>query len=140
MDADTLTLRIGRMLAAAGIRANVTEDGYRIFHESTALDIDVVEQKERLLIHLVGPVVFQVPDSPELTRWVAIEGQNTFFGSASLRPMDDGLAEVWIGHTLLGDYLDEDELLNAVSAVAQQSDEWDDVLRERFGGKRVADL
>jgi hypothetical protein len=140
MSTDALTLKVGRMLASAGIEASVTEDGFRIFYGSTALDVDIVGQQTRTLVKLVGPVVFGAPENAELTRWVAVDGQRTYFGSAALRPRGDGAADVFIQHTLLGDFLDEGELLNAVAAVVKQADEWDDLVRTRFGGKRVDDL
>ncbi len=43
-------------------------------------------------------------------------------------------------HTLLGDYLDEEELHNAVGAVVTTADRLDDELQSRFGGKRSEDL
>ena len=60
--------------------------------------------------------------------------------SASLRPQDDGLAHVYIEHTLLGDYLHEDELHTAVGAVLRTANSWDDELQQKFGSKRVSDL
>jgi len=140
MDADTVTLRVGRMLAGAGVQANVTENGYRIFYGSTAVAVNIVDQKERVLVHLVAPLVLGVPNTPELAYWVAVEGQQMYFGAASLRPQEGGLADVFLEHTLLGDYLDEDELHTAIGAVLSTANDWDDELQQRFGGMRVEDL
>lgn len=140
MDADTVTQRVGRMFANAGVQANATESGYRIFYGSTAVDVTIVDQQDRVLIHILAPVLFDVPNTPELAYWVAVEGQRMYFGSASLRPQDDGLAHVYVEHTLLGDYLDEGELHTAVGAVLRTANSWDDELQQRFGGQRVSDL
>lgn len=140
MDSNELRVKVGQYFAAADVTAQVTESGYRIYYGSTAVDVDIIEQEHRVLIFLNAPVVIGAPDTPELARWVAVEGQQMYFGTAALRPRDGGLADVWVHHTLLGDYLDEDELHNATAAVVNTADDWDDELQSRFGGKRVEDL
>lgn len=140
MDADTLRQRVGQMFANAGVQAKPTESGYRVFYDAAVADITIVDQQDRVLIHILAPVLFDVPNTAELAYWVAVEGQRMYFGSASLRPQDEGLAHVYVEHTLLGDYLDEDELHTAVGAVLRTADSWDDMLQQKFGGRRVSDL
>ena len=45
-----------------------------------------------------------------------------------------------MSHTLLGDYLDEAELSGALFAMLGTADKLDDELKEKFGGKRLADF
>ena len=54
------------------------------------------------------------------------------------RATADWPASTWT--TWLGDYLDEEELHNAVGAVVTTADRLDDELQSRFGGKRSEDL
>lgn len=140
MNADALTLKVGRMFAAEGVVANVTREGYIVHYGSTAVSVDILEQRNRTLIHLSAPVLLQVPDTPELARWVATDGQRMYFGSAILVPRDGGVADIFLDHTLLGDYLDEEELHNAVGAVLSTADGLDEELQARFGGKRLEDM
>ena len=42
-------------------------------------------------------------------------------------------------HTLLGDYLDPEELRSAIGAVATTGNDLDDEVQDRFGGERWAD-
>jgi len=43
---------------------------------------------------------------------------------------------VCCGHSLLGDRLDADELVNAVEAVGAMANQLDDELQPRFGGRK----
>jgi hypothetical protein len=43
-------------------------------------------------------------------------------------------------HTLLGDYLDEEELHWALYQLLNTADKLDDELKQKFGGKRLADF
>ena len=42
-------------------------------------------------------------------------------------------------HALLGDFLDPDELIGAVRDHVHTADELDDIVHDRFGGKRYTD-
>jgi hypothetical protein len=44
-----------------------------------------------------------------------------------------------MSHTLLGDYLDEKELVAGLWSVLGAADSWDDELQPRFGGRRMID-
>ena len=48
--------------------------------------------------------------------------------------------ELWFEHTILGDDLQEVELLRACDAVAEVADREDDRLAAEFGGRRYLDL
>jgi len=77
----------------------------------------------------------QVPASPELFEFIATSSY--WFGHL-LCVCKDGLATVMFSHTLLGDFLDPEELKTAVAMVALTSDGIDDKIAERFGGTPVA--
>lgn len=44
-----------------------------------------------------------------------------------------------MSHTLLGDYLDEQELRHGVMGILSAANECDDELQKKFGGKRWID-
>jgi len=54
--------------------------------------------------------------------------------------MEDGsTARILFKHTLLGDYLDPDEIEAAVILVAFSADDIDDEIAKLFGGTRFSD-
>ena len=72
----------------------------------------------------------QVDD--ELTRFLAAENRNLLFGVLHLAKEQDSVA---IGHTLLGDFLNREELKTAITAVVEAADAYDDRIKARFGGR-----
>lgn len=68
----------------------------------------------------------------ELTRFLATENGRLVFGGFQLS--EDG-STVAVGHTLLGEFLNRKELEVAVAGVGLTADHYDDVIKERFGGR-----
>ena len=94
-----------------------------------------------VLVNLRAPVLFNVPITDELCRWIALEGSLWYFGNPVLFADEAGKdGSLYIDHSLLGDFLDSDELKLAVHSVLGRADRLDDELQGRFGGTRVADL
>jgi len=93
------------------------------------------DEDEPVMVDVFAPMGRDVPASPELYEWVAIEGSKFKFGSVRLSTgTEAGTHNVWFRYAVLGDYLDPDELKNAVSAVVSTADGEDDKLVARFGG------
>jgi hypothetical protein len=94
------------------------------------------------LVQLSSPILWEVDPSPALYEWIAREGGKYYFGHVSA--YDDSSAPgklfLMLHHTLLGDYLDEEELHWALYAVLGTADKLDDELQGKFGGKRLADF
>jgi hypothetical protein len=67
----------------------------------------------------------------ELTRFLVTENMRFAFGGFGL---DEDRATVTFVYTLLGDFMQRSELGVAVRTVAATADEYDDRIRERFGG------
>jgi hypothetical protein len=93
-----------------------------------------------VLVTLEIPLLFGVPITDELCRWVAIEGRKAI-GTYAVYPNPDSEGEgaLWFEHALLGDTIDTDELAIAVGLSIGMADNEDDMLQERFGGKRMID-
>ena len=93
------------------------------------------------LVQLSSPILWEVDPSPALFEWVAKEGGKFYFGHVTV--YDDSSAPgklfLMMSHTLLGDYLDEEELHWALYTMLQTADQLDDELKGKFGGKRLAD-
>lgn len=67
-----------------------------------------------------------------LTRFLATQGGNFLFGGFRL---DESRRAVLLGHTLLGDFLSRRELEEALAAVSETADAYDDLIKARFGGR-----
>ncbi|MBW3657385.1 MAG: hypothetical protein KY457_02025 [Actinobacteria bacterium] len=74
--------------------------------------------------------------SPQLGGFLLTTNHKLGFGSFSFDPDNDA---VWLRHTLLGTTLDGPELQSAVAAVASTAAHFDDIIRDRFGGRAFAD-
>jgi len=93
------------------------------------------------LVQLSCPVLWEVDPTPALFEYIAKQGGNYYFGHLSAH--DDSSAPgklfLMMSHTLLGDYLDEEELSSALYAMLGTADKLDDELKGMFGGKRLSD-
>jgi T3SS (YopN, CesT) and YbjN peptide-binding chaperone 1 len=72
--------------------------------------------------------------SPALYEYVARHSGDWVFGALSVVDEEDGNMAVILRQTLLGDFLDPEELGAAVAAIATTADEIDDAIKEQFGG------
>ncbi len=88
------------------------------------------------LVSVTCPVLFECKPSPELYEHVATHADDYVFGHLSVSPQEDGTLMVMFTHSLLGDFLDPEELKHAVGALVTTADQLDDSLQARFGGKR----
>lgn len=68
----------------------------------------------------------------DLARYIATENGKLVFGVLSL---DDTRGAVVLGHTLLGEFLNREEVKVAVAAVAMVADSYDEEIKARFGGR-----
>lgn len=137
-DSDRVYNKIRDMLLEKGLHVNLIDNGFLVPVDSTAVNINVLARDTRTLVQMFVPVLRQLPPSPEMFEYVATEGQSYFFGNLHyIRDIDGGL--LVFEHTLLGDYLDADELYGALGALASTGNDLDDELQKRFGGKRFVD-
>jgi hypothetical protein len=135
--ADQVKGKAQRILAEKLGSAEVDRDGNLLFRlGSSVVFIQVSDLSNgRVAIKIVCPMVKDVPMSPALCRWIAVEGQEYRFGGCYLNPNADGsTAWVYFRHSILGDDLDESELMTSVGAVAATADQLDNELQAKFGG------
>lgn len=91
---------------------------------------------EPTFIRITVPLLQQVPESPELHREIAFRADDYRFGTLALRSDDDHGVCIFFCHTLLGDYLDDDELVHALGEMLRDADDLDDELKQQFRGRR----
>jgi hypothetical protein len=98
------------------------------------------EGNPRSLVYIWAPLGREVKPTEDLFHWAAVDGQKFHLGSVSvLEDKDKGTCFVQFDHTILGDYLDPGELMSAVGAVMYTADDLDEIVHDRFGGKRYSD-
>jgi hypothetical protein len=86
-----------------------------------------------------GPVIVRifaitnvgVPVTPELGLFLARLNFGLMFGRFAL---DAEHHSIWFDETLLGDQFSDEELRFTIDVVASTADQWDDRLKQMFGG------
>jgi len=148
--ADMTMMKVQRILTGPmGLRIQLHGTGISVqFTDvSTRLNLSVddwgtnSDGEPQSLVRIWAPILWEVDPSAALFEWVAREGGNYFFGHVTVQ--DDSSAPgklfLMMSHTLLGDFLDEGELSAAMYAMLGTADRLDDELKQKFGGKRLAD-
>ena len=137
-----VTAKVQRILAN-NWKTELSPDGsFFLRFESTACHVTCFEMGESgsVAVRMSAPILFDVPVSNDLFRWVATEGANYNFGNAHLfLDESETTAQLFFSQIILGDFLDAEELNTAVAAVGFTADRLDDELLPRFGGRRAAD-
>lgn len=94
-------------------------------------------EEPRTLVNIMAPVVMNVPSSAALHEHLVLNSGDWFFGHLSTATAPDGGGlNVFVTHTLLGDYLDAEELRTAAIVVALAANRVDDEIQSKFGGTR----
>lgn len=130
--------KVQRILADALGSVSIDNEGdFLVRFDSAVVFVRVGTLKDDVsLVRSWSIMLSEVPLTPEVYRWAATEGQVYFFGKARVYEDENGLGRIHFEHTLLGDFLDPEELKWAVIALGQTANELDDQLQARFGGKK----
>jgi hypothetical protein len=138
--------KVLRMMAK-NYNITMADDGDVILrHESAALTVSVLEwQPDRegrnTVIQVSAPILWEVKRTAALYEWVATTGQEFIFGRTACNvSADSALTNIMFEHNILGDNLDEPELVATVTALISTANDLDDELQQKFGGKRTSDL
>jgi len=136
VDVTTVREKVQHILTKHG-RVEIDGDGdFSIRHQSARVFVRVVSWgDDETIISVWTLAVIGATPSPELHEFIAYGTDDYIFGHLGLSRQDDGTANILFSHRLLGDTLDEDELMNVVVAVATTTNSIDDDLAARFGGR-----
>ena len=137
---DSLHRKIQRYLSEKGLSYEVNPQGaYALRQGSTKVFIRPLKFGEnQTVVKIFAPVSMELKRiTSELTRFLASENYRLLFGKFSL---DVENKVIWYEHTLLGDFLDVEELYEAVVAVALMADQYDEQISGMAGGKRFVDI
>lgn len=87
------------------------------------------------VVNVWAIVAAEVPATPDLFRFIATETDSYMLGHLGCQLGDDGSALVTFSYRILGNVLDEEELMHAAVAVASTADKIDDEVVAQFGGR-----
>lgn len=113
-------------------------DDLFVQHGSTGCRVTFHEVGRVTLVNLSAPILFDLPLTPALYEEVARRTGKFRFGSICLRE-EDGKGNLFFEGALVGDTLEEDELMFPLVAIVTTADRLDDEYRSRFGGRRLED-
>ena len=144
---EATTQKVQRILVDAFNDVRLRKNGgFLLEVGSTAAFVEIQEWtadsegNPRSLVYIWAPVGRDVKPTEDLFHWAAVDGQQYRLGSVSvIENKDTGTCFVQFDHTILGDYLDPAELATAVGAVMYTADDLDEIVHDRFGGKRYTD-
>jgi len=128
--------KVQRYLLEVLNTVEVDRDGDFTFRQGSARIFISVHLfgEDKTTVKIVAPIVHDIPASPEAYKYVATEGSYKF-GHLSCSEKDGKIA-IYFVHTLLGEFLDPEELKMATFLLARSADEVDDEIVGKFGGKR----
>lgn len=141
-----VTDRVRRLIVAADLKAELDgEHGFALpFEDHVCVFVHVDEQRSddgdyvRFPVECWAWVIGDVEVTPDLIDHLAFRPGYTW-GHLSAMREDGGTATLVFRHVLLGDYLDEKELINAIYTVAGTASDLIDELHPRFGGRRFGE-
>jgi len=84
------------------------------------------------IIRVFAITNLDVPVTAELTQWLLQKNLEFVFGGFAL---DGDAGAIWFNHNMLGDFAHPEQLEATLAAVAQTADQYDDQIKERFGGR-----
>lgn len=114
----------------------IEDDGhFYVQYGSTVLEISVEGYGPEEASVVIMAYCVQDADIDDELRTVLLDLNHTMSFSAFSLVGND----VFISHTLFGRTLERSNLLSAVAAVAEASDQYDDKIVERWGGQRALD-
>ena len=107
---------------------------------STRIFIDVFEiEEETNVVNVYAIANVDVPPSEDLFRFVALNADASLLGHLGAIERE-GVIDILFSHRLLAETLGSSELKRTVATVATAANEMDDVITERFGGRRYRDV
>jgi len=106
--------------------------------DSTFVRVVVRSFRDHAIIEITAPILFDVPITSEFKDYVALNTGLWVLGGFHYFE-DEGGANLIFQHTILGDYVDKEELLASLMAVGATAEQLDDELLGQFGGRRSLD-
>lgn len=90
-------------------------------------------------VEVFSYVVVDVEVTEQLMRYLLTYNLRLILGAFGLARGEGGKGTVLLTHTILGDWMDREELYASVSAIARVADDVDDQIVTAFGGQTALD-
>lgn len=135
---DDVKAKVQRILTSNGSVRLGRNGEFILDHNSATLIVEVEDGfgDDGVIISFVVPMVEDVPLTNALYEWIATDGQDFRIGGTFLLKDDDGkTGSVYFRYAIVGDDLDESELMTSVYVLLFSCDDLDDTLQKRFGGQ-----
>lgn len=119
----------------------VDKDGaFRFPYESTVVNVSVEDfGNDETLVKLDGLIALDSKSGSAVYEWCNQVNSTLAFGTVV--HLESGKSNVTIiKYALLGDFLDPEELFNALRGIVLLADNLDDKFISEFGGKRYEDI
>ena len=130
--------KVQQYLTTLGTVTIDSDGDFSLRHESARIFVSVGEfGDDNTVVEIFALVLQEVPLTPALYEYVAT--QNTYrFGKLSVAKAQDGVSgRLMLGHSLLGNTLDQEELVAPVVMLANLANELDDELQSTVRGLAV---
>lgn len=136
---DDIKSKVQRILTS-NFTVRLDSDGdYIIEFESANCFVEVKEFEfdDRQLgqVSFVCPMVKNVRLTPEVFRWVALEGHDYRFGTVVCYDNQDGTGSLFFEYSIVGIDVDESEVVSAVMFILVICSDLDTELQQKFGGE-----
>jgi hypothetical protein len=138
---DDVRNKVQRILTQHG-RVELDRDGDYVLRQGSAVTFVSVRKgfgEDGTIVSFRCPLVNKVKLTPEVYKWVATEGQHYKLGGCQVVPsrehQDSG--SIWFSYAIVGDDLDESELMAGTRATILTSNDLDNQLRDMFGGELI---
>jgi hypothetical protein len=137
-DVEALREKVDRCLRESALGASPDATGdYMLAHGNVITWLRPMAWKDdRTLLRVWSITNVEMAVTGELTRFLVATNAKVAFGGFHL---DERRPSVLMAHSLLGDYLNREELLVALAAVTGTADRFAPEIRQRFGGKLFTD-
>ena len=131
--------RVQDILSSELGSVRVSADGsIKVPYESTMVNISVEEWlNDQSIVVLTGIIASDSQSNASVYEWINTQNSGLRMGNIYHLPGKKNFTI--LSYSLLGDFLDPDELTNALRAVVLLADKLDDEFIQKFGGSRYAD-
>ena len=138
---DEVQAKVQRILQSKDLKLELRGGAIWVPYMSTTCNITVNKLgNDKTVVMLSAVVLRDVKVTSKLKEYVGSRSADFIFGNLALLH-DQGQKEgiLLFRHSILGDVLDEEELLNSLAMVVSTADNLDEELQKKFGGKRFVD-
>lgn len=133
-------------ILASNFQVKMDDDGDVLITNESAVGSVMVrewfagQEGREIIVKIQAPILWDVKRTPAVYEWVACTGSGYMLGHVRcLNAKSASHTNLVLEHNLIGDNLDENELINAVALVMILANELDDQLMPKFGGTRTID-